>query len=375
MMMAADSSMEWRKATPPAPEPVVRALTPWRDIPTPHGSPPIPYDAPNGVPRSAFVAPAQPPAIVFDSDTHVWPSTPRPVPPSSSTLHRAPTSQPVVASEWPSTPHDGPTPPASQVTLPQIVVTPPQGPISDGDNAPSTAPIPSENERRPMFNDPPDLHIFGSYSHSSPPPGAFASVPPEFLAEYQRTLRARVINRPSTPRYPAWDIDMSDSDDSPVAPPDRSPNLSPLALNHATTEIDGLFRNANLGYSFLDLSESTAIWVDSERTRSGQVSDIEDGDTSVNPSNENTAGDVDAGFTTTSNRGRRSSHSNGKVYDGQGDRVAPSAGPSGRKRELSGGGSKAGPSHQGTPEHDKRKRRKMKGKGKVRTRSSSRWIR
>jgi len=168
---------------------------------------------------------------------------------------------------------------------------------------------------------------------------------------------------------------MSDSDDSPVPPPDRSPNLSPLARNHAIMEIDGLFRNANLGHSFLDRSELTGIWVDSERTRSGQGSDIEDGDTSVNPPNENTAGDVDAGFTTTSNRGRRYSRSDGKVYDGQGDRVAPSAGPSGRKRELSGEGSKAGPSHQGTPEHDERKRRKMRGKGKVRTRSSPRWIR
>jgi hypothetical protein len=158
-------------------------------------------------------------------------------------------------------------------------------------------------------------------------------------------------------------------DDSPVAPSDRSLNASPLALTHASMEIDGMFRDTNLGDSLLDRSESTGIWVNSERMRSGQMLAYEGEETLVNPPDEDMSGVIEShiGPTMTNNRERRNTLPTGTVYDGQGDRLAPSPGPSGRKRELSGGDSKAAPSHQGTPDHEKRKRRKMKGKGKVRT--------
>ena len=382
-----DSPMDWKSTTPPAPIPVARAFTPFDAPPTPYGAPPTP----NARPLSPFVPPVQPPAFVFDPDNPYYAPTPQPVPPTEwpSTPHRAPSSQPFPPSEWPSTPQDAPppppivpsenapapnrapTPPPSQGIQPQIVVTPPQEPIID-DTTPSNAPMPSGIERanrRPMFDDPPSVFILNSPPHDSRPPGAFAEVCADYLAEYQQTLRARIVNRPPTPRRSAWGIDIDEMDDSPVAPSDRSLNASPLALTHASMEIDGMFRDTSLGDSLLDRSESTGIWVNSERERSGQLLEFEGEDTLVNPPDEDMSGVIEShiGPTMTNNRERRNTLPTGTVYDGQGDRLAPSPGPSGRKRELSGGNCKAEPSHQGTPDQEKRKRRKMKGKGKVRT--------
>jgi hypothetical protein len=241
--------------------------------------------------------------------------------------------------------------------------------------------MPSENERAnrpPLFNDPPNVTVLDSPPHVSPPLGALAMVPAEVLEEYKRALRARIINRPQTPRPSAWGMDIDEVDDSPIAPSHRSSNDSPLALTHASMEIDDLFRDTNLDDSLQSRHESTGIWVNSERMRSGRMLDIEGEDTLVNPPDEDISGvtETDIDSTMTSNRERRYSVPTGKVFDGQGDRLAPSAGPSGRKRELSGGSSKVAPSDQGTPEPEKRKRRKMKGKGKVctRTRVCWRWL-
>jgi len=267
-------------------------------------------------------------------------------------------------------PDRAPTPPPYQGIQPRIVVTPPQESIVEGARTPNTAQMPSETEqvnRRPMFNDPPNVLILNLPPHDSRPPGAFASVGTEFLEEYQRNLRARIVNRPPTPRRSAWGMDIDEMDDSPVAPSDRSFNASPLALTHASMEIDGMFRDTSLGDSFFSRQESTGTWVNSERIRSGQILGIEGEDTLINPPDEDMAGECDVGPTMTNTRERRNALPTGRVFDGPGYRLAPSAGPSGKKRELSGGSSKPGPSHQGTPEHEKRKKRKMKGKGKVRT--------
>lgn len=192
--------------------------------------------------------------------------------------------------------------------------------------------------------------------HSNPPTPVGS-----FIQEYNRTLRARIERRPPTPRPSGWTIDNYDLDGSPVARSDYSPGASPLALTHESMEIDGMFQNTTLDSA--RRNETTNAWVQAERKRSDEMlRGVEDEDTLVNPPEDNVAGGSAVRF-----RERRNTLPTGNAFDGQGDRLAPSSGPTGRKRELSGGDGRAGPS-KGTPEEEKRKRRKLKGKGKVRDR-------
>jgi hypothetical protein len=197
---------------------------------------------------------------------------------------------------------------------------------------------------------PPQLHVPRSFIGS--------------LREYQRQARAQITNRPGTPRPSTWTVGPWDSDESLNAPSDRSIDVSPLALKHMSMEIDEIFQNTDFGGS-ASRRDPTDTWVKSGRRISGHSLMIdEDMDVQAEMAAE---ANGDIGAATSANRDRRNSLPTGNVYDAQGDRLAaPSEGTTGRKRELSGGSSKAGPSGSGTEEDEKRKRRKMKGKGKVR---------
>lgn len=132
-------------------------------------------------------------------------------------------------------------------------------------------------------------------------------------------------------------------------------------------EIDGIFQNTDFVGSD-ERNESTSTWVKSARRQSVYVSDYEDCETTLvdipKPKVAGGTKDMDP----VSDGKRRSSLPIGDLYDGQGDRLAvPSAGPTGRKRELSGGSNKSRHSETGSSAGAKRKRRKRKGKGKAGT--------
>jgi hypothetical protein len=144
-------------------------------------------------------------------------------------------------------------------------------------------------------------------------------------------------------------------------------------------DIDDIFRDMDFGTSLIPRTESTDTWVTAERRRSHEM--LEGGnveDTSVDLQEEDMGGRIILNSPeSTSKRERRYSMPTGNTYDAQGDRLAvPLVGPTGRKRELSGGSSKsggvsqAGQSSRGVTEDERAKKRKMKGKGKVRIEGS-----
>jgi len=204
-------------------------------------------------------------------------------------------------------------------------------------------------------------------------------VPPPYIGvsfhDHELAARARIVDRPSTPRPSAWSLGNYDSSDSPIPPGDTLLDASPLALTHTSMEIDDIFQNTDFVGSTGKI-DSTGTWVNFVGEPSATITEIEDGqdDTPVDVQ-EQLAGDGDV-VEPMRNRDRRNSLPTGSVFGGRGDRLAaPSVGPTGRKRELSGGSSKSGRSDHGGSGSQQRKRMRTKGKGKVCTLARRRRLR